>query len=815
MNRDSLRKRIIFLRDSFSADPHKQLAEFLSLKQKTTSCPLKYDSVYTLLLQRIAAVYYKLHDLKNSEKCIQSTVQLIQNNSTKTNADPKQLVRDYYILSLIYDSLGGIQEKIRSQDSCISISLRVKQYDVFVLYTIENLVTYYYDLGDYHRCISFAQEGELLIPKIIRGKDSLQYLQNFIMWKVNSYIFVHEYEEAEKVLKKSMQNPELLNSGNFSAAVYERMADIEIYHTDYSRGLSYYKQSLAYSKKNSDYFRYMQTLVNMGYNLYSSVLNDKSQALNCYQKALQFSFLAKKNASVADLFQIQIQKLNIYSNIASVYTKSGLFDSARFFFHKAFSQINNRMDEFNVLDSLNKILVQNNAAIYLFSTLLDLGDSYLEQYKSTKNNSFLRRAAQIYYTTDKLVIRIKSSQNDERSLLFWEGHLRRLYEHAIDAYYLLENTDGALYFFEKSRAILLNDQLRKQAIAGSDALYELAQVKRRILKISMACSYLDPFSNQYKILQNELFANTESLNLLEQSIKNKNPLYYKFILDTNRITVKDIRSAILKDHCSIFEVFNGDSAVYTLTITPTTSFIRKIEKKQFDKIADFYTTYIANAVLLNKEYPQYLHVASQLFDLLLKDIPIPKGRIIISPDGKYFPFEALVTNNDYSSPQYFLSDYIVSYTYSALFLLNDYTKNTGHSNGAFLGIAPVHYPMAFNLSSLSKSDISLEKISSLFKNTKTLVESHASKGNFMHQMYAYKTIQLYTHATDNRNGEPVIFFFDSSLSLSELIPEKQTAAQLIVLSACETGNGKLYKGEGVFSFNRGFAALGIPSSVIN
>ena len=38
---------------------------------------------------------------------------------------------------------------------------------------------------------------------------------------------------------------------------------------------------------------------------------------------------------------------------------------------------------------------------------------------------------------------------------------------------------------------------------------------------------------------------------------------------------------------------------------------------------------------------------------------------------------------------------------------------------------------------------------------------------------------------------------------------------MIVLSACETGNGKLYKGEGVFSFNRGFAALGIPSSVIN
>jgi CHAT domain-containing protein len=77
-------------------------------------------------------------------------------------------------------------------------------------------------------------------------------------------------------------------------------------------------------------------------------------------------------------------------------------------------------------------------------------------------------------------------------------------------------------------------------------------------------------------------------------------------------------------------------------------------------------------------------------------------------------------------------------------------------------------------------------------------------------------IQLYTHAADSSNNkEPVIYFADSALYLSELIPENIPVTQLIVLSACETGNGKFYQGEGVFSFNRGFAALGIPSSVIN
>ena len=61
----------------------------------------------------------------------------------------------------------------------------------------------------------------------------------------------------------------------------------------------------------------------------------------------------------------------------------------------------------------------------------------------------------------------------------------------------------------------------------------------------------------------------------------------------------------------------------------------------------------------------------------------------------------------------------------------------------------------------------------------------------------------------------MIYFSDSVLSLSDLFYEDKPSTSLIVLSACETAKGKLYNGEGVFSFSRQFAALGIPSSVSN
>jgi CHAT domain-containing protein len=65
------------------------------------------------------------------------------------------------------------------------------------------------------------------------------------------------------------------------------------------------------------------------------------------------------------------------------------------------------------------------------------------------------------------------------------------------------------------------------------------------------------------------------------------------------------------------------------------------------------------------------------------------------------------------------------------------------------------------------------------------------------------------------NHEPVIYFADSCLYLSDLIGGTKPVTNLIVLSACETAKGKNYDGEGVFNFNRGFAALGIPASVTN
>jgi CHAT domain-containing protein len=266
----------------------------------------------------------------------------------------------------------------------------------------------------------------------------------------------------------------------------------------------------------------------------------------------------------------------------------------------------------------------------------------------------------------------------------------------------------------------------------------------------------------------------------------------------------------------LIELFNGDSNVYILLITANNVYLNKINKADYDSTIKSYISFISNPDLLNSDYPGYNKTAHHLYQLLFQNNQVPTGRIIISPDGQYFPFEALITNSEPSSPVYFLNDHAVSYTYSARFLLNTFTNSPPEKNKNFLGIAPVKYASSLSLTALNGSDHSLHEIENYFTGADNFISTQASKNNFENQFSKYKLIQLYTHASDSsKNNEPVIFFADSALYLSDLIPENKPATQLIVLSACETGKGEFYRGEGVFSFNRGFAALGIPSSITN
>jgi CHAT domain-containing protein len=795
-DRDFLWRRIIYLRDSSRVPSEEQKAELLRYLDKVKSCPYKNDSTHALLLQRLGWLYSTQKDFIKAVQCSRQSLDIIYKNRDRPSVNYGHVVKTYNNLRIFYDSIGDYKLKQQAIDSCISIGLKLNKGDPHGLLLMKtfNLL----QSGDYYKCIEMANIGE----QISRTNLNYSYLPYYLIWKIDALILVKKFGEAEEVLTKAVNDCIKSGDKDFIGSYYSLLARVSEEKKDEKSSLMYVSKSVSSNKKAKKLNVCAQALNNAGYFLYFKQLKN-------YEKALQYYYKALKYADASEA-------LNVYENIANIYVERKLFDSAFYFFQKGFDQIKPGIDESGVLRDAEKYVINNQIDYleYIANLLLDNADAFLAYYKFNRDGKNLDKAIASYRIIDRLFDKIKASHSEIGSKLFWRSHIHRLYENSIAACYLQGNKDDAFYFFEKSRAVLLNDQLNEQRWLGEQDIFKQAQLKKQILAKGRQLDTMDKSLTAYGDLEREMFANKQELTRLQQQIKESNPLYYQSFLDSNSITIASLRQNVLKDHEALIEILSGDSAVYVLAVTTQKSFLQKIDKNDFDNLSLPYISYLSDRATLNKGFEAFKNISSQLYRLIFKNISLPAGRVIISLDNRYFPFEALVTS--LQPLTFFLEEHAVSYTYSARYLMNDFTSNPGFRATTFLGVAPIRFASNTHLATLVGSDQSLARIQQYFQNATNLTGVNATRNNFLSDFYKYRIIQLYTHATDSGyTGEPLIYFFDSVLMLSDLIYQKRPVTSLIVLSACETGSGKLYNGEGVFSFNRQFAALGIPSSIAN
>jgi CHAT domain-containing protein len=804
-DRDSVWKKIFSIQNLRPVNVNNQLGELLSYNKKMQDCSLTHDSVYTYLLMRIGVMYYKLADYYDAIQYTKRSIDIIHSNSGNSLINRKHLIKLYYYLSIYYDSLKLFTQKDVAADSCISNDLKMGSDYRYTVDLLPDKVLHLFLKGDFKLCIEYATFGETLIKnyysKIEKSENVVEsFLIHFFAHKISSLYSLKKFTEAEQFLIS--KRPELLKMKNNSyiAWMYKLMADINESKEEYKKALYYLRRAYRADLLTKERWESASILSRIG-TIYSQKYNNDRLSLRYYYEALKYSNT--------------ILTFQILGEIANVYTKKKNFDSALYFFQKAFDGISPGINERDFVLHVEDY-VNANIAESAVNLVLDKADTYLDQYLIEKNIKALHNAINVYKTADQLLDKIKIEQEEIQSRLSWRIYALRLYEHAIEACYLSNDLSDAFYFFERSRAVLLNDQLNQLGKIAIDDILKLAQLRKQIVELERGQNLENPTSKKYETFQTELFSEKQEMIRTEKLIKTNNPIFYQSFLDTNFISLNDVIRKILWNHDALLEIFHGDSAVFVITVTAAKIDFIKINKTDYDSTTKLYISFISHPDLLNRDYPRFNKTAHHLYQLLFQNNPPLDGRLIISPDGQYFPFEPLITNTDLSSPDYFLNDHTVSYTYSARFLLNNFTSSSTAKIINFLGVAPVQYNSSLSLPPLRGSDRSLNEIEKYFVVAVNFISGQASKNNFESQFSKYKVIQLYTHASDSsRNNEPVIFFADSALYLSDLIPESKPATQLIVLSACETGKGQLYQGEGVFSFNRGFAALGIPSSITN
>jgi CHAT domain-containing protein len=433
------------------------------------------------------------------------------------------------------------------------------------------------------------------------------------------------------------------------------------------------------------------------------------------------------------------------------------------------------------------------------------------------------------------------------------------------------------HYIEKSKCAVLTSLLHESKIKQSfnlpDRLLqrdktlrgELARCRTEIQKELAKNDQSD--RQNLKIFQDQYFDAFIRYQQLIDQYEQEYPEYYQLKYQIHTATLLEIQQS-LNPETALLEYYITDDAIHLFVISK-----HKIKYRKLDIDTQFKNNLIRYIQSIKKiDAKAYLELSPQLAQVLIPDGLSSFSRLVIIPHGLLYklPFESLVTKiseqngtGDFSNLNYLIQDYDVSYHYSATLFrqgLQIRTLKSGSlkSDQVFAGFAPVfrssdqnatilasHLQMidttaagmdtrsisldgkTFN--ALPHTENEVKDIAAAFeahkKSSSTFLYQEASEERFKQVLSNYRIIHIATHSIMNAKNPRLsgIIFSQPQDSLqgedgvlyTEEIYNLDLDADLLVLSSCESGTGKLRPGEGLMSLSRGFLYAGVRNLIVS
>ncbi len=487
----------------------------------------------------------------------------------------------------------------------------------------------------------------------------------------------------------------------------------------------------------------------------------------------------------------------------------------------------------------------------LISTFKMVGTVYMRAYYTDGRQEYLKEALSCFQQADRLFDFLRQRYETIGSRLQLAQYAFQMYDEGMlpaqELYHLTGDTSywhQCFQFSEKSKGLLLLEAVKKSdpnvfARVPEEELAAIKEMEREIANLER-----DRFLEEGKSGRSDngsvdsiaamIFDQRQVLSAKVDSMKAHYPDYYDLIYETSTLSVAQIQQQLLEPGQTMVEYFLG---AYTITIFVINRDDFQVVEVPLPQNFSILTYAFSSSIQrfsyisskkISRNIKFYRESAFELYQILFAPIRELLGeRIIIIPGGELeeLPFEALLSStpdektvfNDYP---FLVRDYTISYNYSASLLQEMMEKRPGKNLRPYLGIAP-EFPdsSTIGLNPLRYNRREIENVQNLMGGN-TLFQADATKENFMKRQQAYRVLHLATHGLANPSEADYSFLafseipdhpVDRSLLYVKEIYNLLTNAELVVLSACQTGVGELQKGEGIASIARSFSYAGAKS----
>lgn len=394
----------------------------------------------------------------------------------------------------------------------------------------------------------------------------------------------------------------------------------------------------------------------------------------------------------------------------------------------------------------------------------------------------------------------------------------------------LKNKESRIFdLMEQSKALnLIDDLIQADLFNQLDVAPDIIEEVKNINGlINYTKTTIEKSNSDFKQLEGLNKKLDSLLNIREGIISD---IYSSSIKPLNKyetnIAISRLQNKLISDETCFIEFFQGKDYIYTLAINNKESNVSRIALSEqiINEIELFHSS-------IARGDNDFKKLSYQLFQkLIAPHQALLKKQIVIAPDGalNVLPFDALCTKEVSQSTR--LKDYPfliksnnISLSYSAIFLHMVQQNKIKQNNGNLLAINP-DYTANADFESLDFSAQEINFLDEAF-DARVLSSSFANKSQIDSIIENYSMIHFSSHAVaDLKKGRNSYIALDNAkISIDDScrlkaheIRNYKLQAELVVLSACETGIGSFEKGEGVMSLGRSFihaGAKGVLSSL--
>ena len=476
----------------------------------------------------------------------------------------------------------------------------------------------------------------------------------------------------------------------------------------------------------------------------------------------------------------------------------------------------------------------------LLSSLLAKAKA-LESYHfdKTLKPKHLQESLRTFDQCDQVIDQLRQLRLNEKDKIRLGQISKEIYERAIRIALLLANQPFArekyeaiaFQYCEKSKSAVLREAIaetKAKSFAGlpTDLLQLEDSLKNEITYLNRKLAE-GSSSEEEAQFKNALFSLQTQYTRLIQELENDYPKYHELKYKNEVLDLKSVQRVLKEDEAAI-SYFEAKDRMYLFLITKEKLKVLDTEKNAtYPKLIGA----LRNAMKYQVS-SVYLETAQALYEQLIPDLPSFIARLIFIPDGisSTIPFEALVDpkteSEDFSGLAYLIKDYEISYEYSMALLVDKRTQTSSSRKEKILLFAPGNFQPETALPPLPGTLEEVESIKYLFRGNNwqteefTLASARESSLKGIN-LQEYDYLHFATHGVVHESKPELSKIFlksgdqeDGSLFSGEIY-NLQIDAQLVTLSACETGLGKLEKGEGIVGLSRALVYAGAKNLIVS